>query len=305
MESVGYKRVLDEANAVHSEQMVGKTMSNSTKISTNLFSSGKQHTHQNLLSAVLNLHGALTFMIDPSKDSSSCIIKDLEELFAILVSHEFRSWFNYHLTSTVMWLCHSILVDIHNVFCHIIAIVSMPAYLWAVLEQQPIKASEALADLDIAFKTTILKWNTAVNQNALLLYNSEPSTWQLLNLGCSDSSKKQCTNKTSNKDKGKGKTKLWGSFNGHTPPRASNLNLSMIEVTNALLAPLHSIPCLHSNKPACHDFICCKGHSCLRGCNCNFKHLTTWSDVGDINNLHHWASTTDGVMWIAPVPNHC
>jgi hypothetical protein len=46
MESVGYKCVLDEANAVHSKQMVGETMSNSTKIFTNLFSSSKQHTHQ-------------------------------------------------------------------------------------------------------------------------------------------------------------------------------------------------------------------------------------------------------------------
>jgi hypothetical protein len=58
-------------------------------------------------------------MIDPFKVSSSCIIKDLEELFAILVLHEFGSWFNYHSTSSVMWLCHSILIDIHNVFCHI------------------------------------------------------------------------------------------------------------------------------------------------------------------------------------------
>jgi hypothetical protein len=93
-------------------------------------------------------------MIDPFKVSSSCIIKDLEELFAILVLHEFGSWFNYHSTSSVMWLCHSILIDIHNVFCHIVAIVSTPAYLWAVLEQQPIRHSKA----------TILKWNTAINQ---------------------------------------------------------------------------------------------------------------------------------------------
>ncbi len=149
-------------------------------------------------------------------------------------------------------------------------------------------------DLDIAFKTTVLKWNTAINQNAILSYNLEPSTWQLFNLGCSDSSKKQCTNKPSNKDKGKGKTKLWGSFDGQTPPRASNLNLGMIEVTNALLAPLCSISCLHS-----------KGHSCSCGCDCNFEHLTTWSDVVDIDNLHYWTSTTNGVMWIAPVPNHC
>jgi hypothetical protein len=85
MESVGYKHVLDEANAMHGEQMVGETTSNSTKISTNLFSSGEQRTHQNLLSAVANLHGALTFMIDPSEVSSRSIIKDLEEIFAILV----------------------------------------------------------------------------------------------------------------------------------------------------------------------------------------------------------------------------
>ncbi len=129
MESVGYKCVLDEANDMHGEPMVGETTSNSTKISTNLFSSGKQCTHQNLLSAVSNLHGALTFMIDPSEVSSSRIIKDLEELLAILVSHEFESWFNYHSTSTVMWLCHLILVDVHNVFYHMVVIASTPAYL--------------------------------------------------------------------------------------------------------------------------------------------------------------------------------
>jgi hypothetical protein len=68
-------------------------------------------------------------MIDPSKVSSSHIIKDLEELFAILVSHEFKSWFNYHSTSSVMWLCHLILINIHNVFHHMVAIASTPAYL--------------------------------------------------------------------------------------------------------------------------------------------------------------------------------
>jgi hypothetical protein len=70
-ESVGYKHVLDEANAVHGKQMVDETKSNSTKISTNLFSSGEQCTHQNLLSPISNLHGALMFMIDLSEVSSS------------------------------------------------------------------------------------------------------------------------------------------------------------------------------------------------------------------------------------------
>lgn len=296
-ETVGYKRVLDEANAVHGEQMVGETTSNATKISTNLFSSGDQRTYQNLLTAVANLHGALTFMIDPSEVSSSRIIKDLESLFAILVSHNFETWFNFHSTGTVTWLCHSILVDVHNVFRQAVAIASTPAYLRSVLENKPIKASEAVADLDIAFKTTVQKWSTATNQNALSSYNSEPSTWQLFNAGSTDASKKQRTDK---KDKSKGRGNSWGSFDSQPPPaRASNPNYGMLEVTNNSV--LRSIPRLRNNKTPCHDFIC-KGRSCSRGRDCNYEHLSLRSDAADIDNLYRWATSTNGVTWIGPAP---
>jgi len=299
-DTAGYKRVLDEANTAHGEQMVGTTSTHATKISTNLFSTGEQRTYQNLLSAVSNLHAALTFMLDPTEVKSSRIVTDLEKLFDMLASEEFESWFKFHATGAVTWLCHSILIDVHNVFRHMVLISTSPSYLRAVLEKNTIKASEAVADLELAFATTVQKWNTATNQNALTSYNSEPSTWKIVNSPPdSDSNKKQRGNVDNSGSKEKspsGSNGNWGRFD--TPPpstRPSNPNMGLVEVSNPMA--LRSCPTFNGNKRPCHDFMV-KGRSCERGRNCRYVHVTARSNPSDLAALQRWADATDGITWL-------
>jgi hypothetical protein len=60
--SAGYKHALDDASVIYSEQLVGEHSSNSTKIDTNLFSSGQQKTYDDCLATIANLHACLTLL---------------------------------------------------------------------------------------------------------------------------------------------------------------------------------------------------------------------------------------------------
>jgi hypothetical protein len=110
-ESVRYKHIRDKTNTVHGEQMVGETSSNTTKISTELFSSGEQSTYIDLKAPVSNVHALLLFMVDETDHKTSRILLDLTSLYDMLASHSFEEWFQYYSTGDVTWLCHSILVD--------------------------------------------------------------------------------------------------------------------------------------------------------------------------------------------------
>jgi hypothetical protein len=65
---------------------------------------------------------------------------------------------------------------------------------------------------------------------------------------------------------------------------------------------IHTCPTVGDNKPVCHKFIT-KGRSCKQGQNCRFAHITSRSNAADLATLHQWAATTEGISWLAPVPN--
>ena len=325
-ESIGYKRVRDETNTAHGEQMVGETSSNTTKISTELFSSGEQRTYADLKAAVSNVHALLSFMVDESERKTSRVLSDIESLYDMLASHSFEDWFNYFATGDVTWLCHSILIDVHNVLRHMVLVSMSPQLVRDVISQTDIPAKKALADVEQAIAVTIHKWTTSTNQNNLSSYNSEPSTWAKLRKASEtlDANKKKkgggrngsagsnndgTTNGTTNNsnnnnnnnrnnNRNGGTNNSWGNFSG--APRPSNPDLGLIVVTNQ--SALRSCPTVGDNKRVCHNFIS-KGKSCEHGRNCNFAHVSNRSNVADLTNLYQWAESTDGISWSAPVPN--
>ena len=217
-ESVGYKRIRDEANTAHGEQMVGETSSNTTKISTELFSSGEQSTYLDLKAAVSNVHALLSFMVDEAGRKTSRILLDLESLYDTLASQAFEEWFQYYSTGEVTWLCHSILVDIHNVLRHMVVVSMTPSLVRDVINQTDITASKTLTDLEQSIAVTIHKWTTSINQNNLSSYNSEPSTWaKLRNTSDSQDSNKKTKGRKSgrNNNNNDSSTNANGSSNGN------------------------------------------------------------------------------------------
>jgi hypothetical protein len=160
--------------------MVGETSSNMMKISMELFLSGEQSTYIDLKAAVSNVHALLLFMVDETDRKTSCILLDLTSLYDMLASHSFEEWFQYYLTRDVTWLCHSILVDIHNVLHHMVIVSMMLSLTQDIISQTDITASKVLTDLEQAIAVMIHKWTTSINQNNLSSYNSEPSTWAKL-----------------------------------------------------------------------------------------------------------------------------
>ncbi len=170
-ESVGYNHIRDETNTAHGEQMVGEMSSNTTKISTELFSSREQSTYIDLKAAVSNVHTLVLFMVDKTDHKTSHILLDRTSLYDMLASHLFEEWFQYNSTGDVTWLCHSILVDIHKVLHHMVIISMMLSLIRDVISQTDITASNVLTDLKQAIAVTIHKWTTSINQNNLSLYN--------------------------------------------------------------------------------------------------------------------------------------
>jgi hypothetical protein len=226
--SVGYKHIRDETNTAHGEQMVGETSSNTTKISTELFSSGEQSTYIDLKAAVSNVHALLSFMVDETDHKTSCILLDLTSLYDMLASHLFEEWFQYYSTGDVTWLCHSILVDIHNVLRHMVIISMMPSLIRDVISQTDITASTVLTNLEQAIAVTIHKWTTSINQNNLSSYNSKPSTWAKL---CKTSDT-QDLNKKPKSSKGSKNSSISSNSDGPTNGNNNNSNTNRNNGTN-------------------------------------------------------------------------
>jgi hypothetical protein len=162
-ESIRYKHIRDKTNTAHGEQMVGETSSNTTKISTELFSSRELSTYIDLKAAVSNVHTLFSFMVDETDHKTSRILLDLTSLYDMLASHSFEEWFQYYSTGDVTWLCHSILVNIHNVLRHMVIISMTPSLVRDVISQTDITASKVLTDLEQAIAVTIHKWTTSIN----------------------------------------------------------------------------------------------------------------------------------------------
>jgi hypothetical protein len=140
--SAGYKHALNDASVVYSEQLVGEHSSNSTKIDTNLFSSGQQKMYDDCLAAIINLHACLTFML--KEGTSSYVIKHLVVLFMTLADYKFKSWFNYHASNDVTWLCHSVLIDIHNYYHTMVSMAMHPDNQSKALKNETITVSAAI-----------------------------------------------------------------------------------------------------------------------------------------------------------------
>ena len=323
-ESVGYKRIRDETNTAHGEQMVGETSSNTTKISTELFSSGEQSTYLDLKAAVSNVHALLSFMVDETERKTSRILLDLTSLYDLLSSHAFEEWFQHYSTGEVTWLCHSILVDVHNVLRHMVIVSMSPSLVRDVINQTDIAASKVLTDLEQAIAVTIHKWTTSINQNNLSSYNSEPSAWAKLRKTSEnqDSSKKSKSgkggknsstgsnndgstngnnnnsNNNRNNTRNNGTNNSWGNFSN--APRPSNPSFGLLDVTNQ--SATRACPAAGDNKPVCHKFIT-KGKSCEHGQNCRFAHVTGRSNAADLATLHQWAESTEGISWLGSVPS--
>lgn len=246
-ETVGYKRAHEENNTVFTEQLIGETSTNATKVSTNPFSNGEQRTYDDLLAAVANLHAVLTFMLHPDEHSMSRIVTDLECLFKLLAEDEFETWFKYHATGNVTWLCHSILVDVHNYARQMVLVATTPSHQRAVIRNETLKASTLLAETILTMASVEQKWKLATGTNSLSAYNSEPSTWSLLK-------PKDPPKKKAKTDQGGSKPPAetpptnsgWGRFGSPPASRASDPTKGRIEATNAL--SLRSAPRLSSNK---------------------------------------------------------
>jgi hypothetical protein len=277
-----------------------------------------------LKAAVSNVHALLSFMVDETDHKTSCILLDLTSLYDMLASHLFEEWFQYYSTGDVTWLCHSILVDIHNVLRHMVIISMMPSLIRDVISQTDITASTVLTNLEQAIAVTIHKWTTSINQNNLSSYNSKPSTWAKLcktsdtqdlnkkpksgkgsknsSIGSNNdgptngnNSNNNCNNNCNN-----GTNNSWGNFSN--TPRPSNPAYGLVDVTNQ--SAIHTCPTVGDNKPMCHKFIT-KGRSCKQGQSCHFAHITSRSNAADLVTLHQWATSTKGISWLAPVPNQC
>jgi hypothetical protein len=314
MESAGYKHLLKETNTAFGEQMVGETSSNTTKLSMDLFSTGKQSAYDDLKTTVANLHTGLMFMLNKKEWKSSRIINNIESLFNTIASPAFKHWFSWYATGNITWLCHLILINVHNVFCQMVLITSNPTCLNAIIAQEPINATDMLADLEMSFAMTIQKRNMTINQNSLSAYNLEPSTWRLFRQSSesqdlnkkpkptknkSQSHTNSGTGKVSNGGTNTSSNSSWGHFNNSSQvPRGSYPNLGMLEAVNqsALLTCLK----VSNGKKACHNFIV-KGCSCKHGQNCCFKHVTTRSDAANLSTLHRVVNT-EGITWITPDP---
>jgi hypothetical protein len=295
--SAGYKRALDDASVVYSEQLVGEHSSNSTKIDTNLFSTGQQKTYDDCLAAVTNLHACLTFML--KEGTSSYVVKRLEVLFMTLADYRFESWFNYHASNDVTWLCHSVLIDVHNYFRTMVSMAMHPDNQSKALKNETITVSAAIPEEQLAHAHTITKWDLVTSQNSLSSYSSEPSTYAHFK-------PKETSNKKKKDERdggaGKGndhKNDNWGRFN--TPPvsRASDPNRGLIEAPNKVA--LWYSPKLPSGKRPCHAFICL-GSSCSHGRHSSFTHVSTGSPASDLETLHRWATSTSGINWVGPSP---
>jgi hypothetical protein len=173
--SAGYKHALNNASVVYSEQLVGEHSSNLTKIDTNLFSSFQQKMYDDCLAAITNLHACLTFML--KEGTSSYVIKCLEVLFMTLADYKFESWFNYHASNDVTWLCHSVLIDVHNYSCTIVSMAMHPDNQSKALKNETITVSAAIREEQLAHVHMITKWDLVTSQNSLSSYSSEPSTY--------------------------------------------------------------------------------------------------------------------------------
>jgi hypothetical protein len=306
------------------QQMVGETSSNMTKISTELFSSGEQSTYIDLKAAVSNVHALLLFMVDETDHKTSHILLDLTSLYNMLASQLFEEWFQYYSTRDVTWLCHSIVVDIHNVLHHMVIISMMLSLVQGIISQTNITASKVLTDLEQAIAVIIHKWTTSINQNNLSSYNSVPSTWAKLckMSNTQDSNKKPKSGKGSknssigsnndgptngnnnnsnnncNNNRNTGTNNSWGNFSN--TPHPSNPAYGLVDVMNQ--SAIHTCPTIGDNKPVCHKFIT-KGRISEQGQNCRFAHITSQSNAADLATLHQWAASTKGISWLAPVPN--
>jgi hypothetical protein len=306
--------------------MVGETSSNMTKISMELFSSGEQSTYIDLKVAVSNVHALLLFMVDDMDCKTSHILLDLTSLYDMLASHSFEEWFQYYSTGDVTWLCHLILVNIHNVLCHMVIISMMPSLIRDIISQTNITASKVLTDLEQVIAVTIHKWTTSINQNNLSSYNSKPSTWAKLRKtsDTQDLNKKPKSGKGSknssigsnsdgptngnnnnsntnhNNNHNNGTNNSWGNF--LNMPCPSNPAYGLVNVMNQ--SAIHTCPTVRDNKPMCHKFIT-KGRSCKQGQNCCFAHITSRSNAANLATLHQWAASTKGISWLTPVPNQC
>jgi hypothetical protein len=195
-----------------------------------------------------------------------------------------------------------------------VLITSNPTCLNAIIAQEPINATDMLADLEMSFAMTIQKRNMTINQNSLSAYNLEPSTWRLFRQSSesqdlnkkpkptknkSQSHTNSGTGKVSNGGTNTSSNSSWGHFNNSSQvPRGSYPNLGMLEAVNqsALLTCLK----VSNGKKACHNFIV-KGCSCRHGQNCCFKHVTTRSDAANLSTLHRVVNT-EGITWITPDP---
>ena len=298
-DSSGYKRARDLTNQTYNEAMVGESPSNATKISTNLFSSGDQRTYTDMLVAIANLHAAVSFMIDPAEAKACRALHVLEALFSQLASSEFKAWFNYHSKGSVTWLCHGILVDVHNVFRQIVLVASSPTNQRAVIVGKTLKASDVLVDLDTMLASVTQKWNITTSNNTIGDYNSEPSTWRSMAPPETPAPKKKPRPNIT--PDGNDKNGSWGRLDGAPPPtrKASNPDFGLIKMKNQL--SFRKVPKMSSGKNACREFVT-KGLSCVHGRTCKFEHISTNSNQADVMAMYQWAQAADGVEWLAPTP---
>jgi hypothetical protein len=206
--------------------------------------------------------------------TSSYVVKRLEVLFMTLADYKFESWFNYHASNDVTWLCHSVLIDVHNYFCTMVSMAMHSDNQSKALKNETITVSAAIQEEQLAHAHTITKWDLVTSQKCY---------------ECDGGAGKGNDHKNDN----------WGRFN--TPPVscASNPNRGLIEAPNKVA--LRSSPKLPSGKRACHDFICL-GSSCSCGRQCSFNHVSTRSPTSDLETLHHWETSTSGINWVGPPP---
>jgi hypothetical protein len=102
-----------------------------------------------------------------------------------LVDYKFESWFNYHASNDVTWLCNSVLIDVHNYFRTMVSMAMHPDNQSKALKNETITVSTAIREERLAHAHTIMKWDlvtTSGSRKTLACQND--NAWSLCDPSC-------------------------------------------------------------------------------------------------------------------------
>jgi len=286
---------MDHTRQVYYEELVGETSSNRTKITTELFSNGRQATIDDLLAALANFDALLTFMLSPAIDAKDVVIINAVRLaFNKLAEPGLRTWFA-HFQGSHPWLCHAFLADIHTFLSEFMTFSQDATSVKQTIQGTKV-ATTALDDFQATFDSVLIVWQTTLKGQSVGPYAAEPMTWRSF----SDDMKQPPSKKPKTQgtdvpgrrapDSGRVRERRPG---GSDPDKGLFSYAAGVRPTG--------LPQLPGGRNICMGF--CKQGSVCSFENCKYAHLTSnRGSVADLEAVDAWIVSNPGVSWVGGKP---